>query len=200
MDKIIVFIAIVIITIVLIIKITKDKNAPSRVQYPSHNDPDPEPAALDPTDTEVKYLKAAYQQKWMFTLNEKDTFYALDKIVTEEGYRLFAKVRLLDLITPVRNHKKYQANLWKIQAKHVDFVITTQNLVAKYIIELDDNSHDTAKGQQRDQFVDAALQACGYKVLRIRGIQPDLIRSFLKNNESAGGADGKAGKIETRPN
>ena len=128
-----------------------------------------------------QYIKSAYQPTWLFTFNEKDVFYKLYKIVEEENMKIFAKVRLLDLVTPVRNHPKYKTNLYKIQAKHVDFVITQQNLVAKYIIELDDSSHNTKDRKERDEFVDLVLKTCGYKVLHIRGIQEDIIRNFLKS-------------------
>lgn len=87
-------------------------------------------------------IKGAYQKKWMFAYNEKDTYKKLQEIVTPKGYTVFAKVRLFDLVEPIRQNPKYKTFLYKIQAKHVDFVICDQKLVARYIIELDDNSHD----------------------------------------------------------
>ena len=55
----------------------------------------------------------------------------------------------------------------KVQAKHVDFLLCDSKLVARYIIELDDNSHIAPDRAERDQFVDSVLQAVGYKVLRL---------------------------------
>ena len=52
-------------------------------------------------------------------------------------------------------------------------------LVAKYIIELDDNSHNTNERRERDLFVDTILKSAGYKVLRIKGINETEIRTFL---------------------
>ena len=54
-----------------------------------------------------------------------------------------------------------------MQAKHVDFVLCDTKLVARYIIELDDNSHNAPDRAERDQFVDSVLQAVGYRVLRL---------------------------------
>lgn len=174
MDAIYIIFIIVLIAVAVISNLNKIKGTGSSDQEQKEKDP----KELDP-----EYIKAAYQQKWMFTLNEKNSLYALEKIVKEEGYRLFAKVRLFDLVTPITKHPKYKSNLWRIQAKHLDFVITTDNLVAKYVIELDDSSHDKADRKQRDEFVDMVLQACGYKVLHVRGIQEDVIRAFLKSTK-----------------
>lgn len=128
-----------------------------------------------------QYAASAYKQKWMFTTREKDAFNQLEPIVKEYGYRLFAKVRLFDLITPVESHTKYKSNLYRIQAKHVDFVVTKENLVAKFVIELDDSTHDREDRKQRDQFVDTVLTACGYKVLHVRTINRDEILHFLRS-------------------
>lgn len=90
---------------------------------------------------------------------------------------LFAKVRLFDLIEPrdIRN-KAYQ---YKIQAKHVDFVICNKNLIAKIIIELDDSSHNSKERKERDKFVDMVLKDCGYKVLRYRYINSEELKKVL---------------------
>jgi len=124
-------------------------------------------------------IKTAYAPKWMFTQNEKRAYYKLAEIANKKGMYLFAKVRLFDLIEPNKTHKNYKSNLYRIQAKHVDFVITKNNLVATHIIELDDGSHDTHDRKERDKFVDTVLTSCGYKVLRTREIQEEEISKFL---------------------
>lgn len=120
-----------------------------------------------------------YKQKWMFTYNEKDAYQKLKEITDELGIYLFAKVRLFDLVEPktgIENRKTYQN---KIQAKHVDFVICDKKLVARTVIELDDSTHDTPNGITRDNFVDEVLQSCGYKVLHIRAVEPECIKTEL---------------------
>lgn len=132
--------------------------------------------------TDTEYIKNAYTPKWLFSYNEKDTYYKINKIAQRNGLKVFAKVRLLDLVTPINNHPKFKTNLWKVQAKHVDFVLTTESLVAKYIIELDDISHDTQDRKQRDKFVDTVLTTCGYKVLHIRGVKEEEIQAFINKD------------------
>ena len=128
----------------------------------------------------IDYIKTAYSPKWMFTLNEKRAYYKLNEIANKHNLIVFAKVRLFDLVTPQRYHPKYKTNLYKIQAKHVDFVLTKSNLVARYIIELDDSSHEQPDRKERDIFVDNVLTACGYKVLHTKEIKEEEIEQFIK--------------------
>jgi very-short-patch-repair endonuclease len=106
----------------------------------------------------------------MFTYNEKDAFRKIETVTNKLGLKLFAKVRLFDLVEPRKGTAKYKTLLYKIQAKHVDFVICDQKLVARIIIELDDSSHDNESRRERDNFVDHVLKNTGYTVLRYRAI------------------------------
>lgn len=99
---------------------------------------------IETNETEIPInIERAYQKKWILTYNEKDAYRKIKEITDKLGYTLFTKVRLFDLIEPVRGNPKYKTNLYKIQAKHVDFVICDEKLVARYVIELDDNSHNS---------------------------------------------------------
>lgn len=128
---------------------------------------------------EIQYIKTAYTPKWMFTQHEKRAYYQLREIAKNYNLIVFAKVRLFDLVTPIKSHPKYKTNLYKIQAKHVDFVLAKNNLVAKYIVELDDSSHDRPDRKARDKFVDTVLTTCGYKVLHTREIKESEIINFI---------------------
>lgn len=123
-------------------------------------------------------IQGAYQKAWMFTYNEKDAYAKLKPIAEELGYTVFAKVRLLDLLEPVKGTKKYKTYFYKIQAKHVDFVLCDEKLVARYIIELDDNSHNAESRKQRDEFVDEVVQSVGYQIIHVRAID-ETIRQFI---------------------
>lgn len=123
-------------------------------------------------------VKGAYQRNWLFSYNEKDAYIKLKPIAEKLGYTVFAKVRLLDLVEPVKGNKKYKAYFWKIQAKHVDFVLCDYKLVAKYIIELDDSSHDTKDRKERDNFVDKVVESVGYKIIHVRAITDDIINQL----------------------
>ena len=124
-------------------------------------------------------IKGAYHKRWMFTYNEKDAYYKLKPIAEELGYTVFAKVRLLDLLEPTKGAQKYKTYLYKVQAKHVDFVLCDQKLVAKHIIELDDSSHNREDRKLRDEFVDSVLKSVGYNIIHVKAIN-DSIREYLK--------------------
>ena len=65
--------------------------------------------------------------------------------------------------------------MYKIQAKHVDFVICDKDMHIKVIIELDDSSHDKKDRKERDEFVDLILQSVGYKVIHSRYIMNNIL-------------------------
>lgn len=125
-------------------------------------------------------IQGAYQKAWLFSYNEKDAYAKLKPIAEELGYTVFAKVRLLDLLEPVKGKAKYKTYLYKIQAKHVDFVLCDAKLVARYIIELDDSSHDTKERKERDKFVDEVVQSVGYQIIHVRAID-ETIRQKIEN-------------------
>ena len=130
------------------------------------------PEADEQQDKKHNYTNS-YQPKWLFSYNEKDAFSKLQEVAERHELTVFAKVRLFDLIEPKKGCDNYKGALWKIQAKHVDFVQCDKKLIARYIIELDDSSHEAASRQERDEFVTAALENCGYKVLHVKAIDPE---------------------------
>ena len=116
-----------------------------------------------------------YQKKLLLTKNEWHEYRKLKEIAAQKGYQVCPKVRLLDLIEPRRGDPKYKTLFYKIQAKHVDFVICDQNLYVKAILELDDNSHNQADRKERDEFVDLILKDVGYTVIRTRSITEEIL-------------------------
>lgn len=122
------------------------------------------------TERDELPIAGAYQKRWLFSYHEKDAFYKLFELCQKYGLYLTAKARLLDLVEPVKNNPKYKSYFWKVQAKHVDFVICDKKLVARCVIELDDNSHDTPGRKERDEFVDEVLKSAGYTVIHLREI------------------------------
>lgn len=129
-----------------------------------------------------------YKSKWLFSYNEKDAFRKLQTIANKYDLTLLAKVRLFDLAEPIRNNPKYKTYLYKIQAKHVDFVLCNKKLVAKCVIELDDSSHDIPDRKKRDEFVDAVLTSVGYKILHVSAInieslEPKIAEIFYLPNK-----------------
>ncbi len=120
-----------------------------------------------------------YQTKWLLSYNEKAAYRTIKEVAEEKGYTVFTKVRLLDLVEPRDSNKKDQSYMWKIQAKHVDFVICDKNLVAKWIIELQDSSHKNGDRIERDNLVKAILTNCNYKILMTYSASKEEINTFL---------------------
>ena len=124
-------------------------------------------------------VAGAYQKKWLLSYNEKDAYQKLLEICKKYELYLMTKVRMLDLVEPVKGNPKYKSYFWKIQAKHVDFVICDKKLVARCIIELDDSTHDTEIRKERDEFVNEVLGSVGYHVIHLRGIDSDALEKKI---------------------
>ena len=132
-------------------------------------------SAASQSEAEPLPYDKAYQKKWLLTMNEKAFYRQLSSFAAKKNMTVFTKVRLLDLLEPVKNQPKYKTYFYKVQAKHVDFVLCDSKLVARYIIELDDSSHNAQDRVERDRFVDTVLQAVGYKVLRLNAFDESRI-------------------------
>lgn len=112
-----------------------------------------------------KYRK----QKSLFSPAERSFLGALDLALNNE-YRVMAKVRIADLITPEKglNKGNWQTAFNKIAMKHIDFVICDkETLEVIGCIELDDKSHNTAKVKTRDKFVNHAMKTADIPLLRM---------------------------------
>lgn len=164
-----------IIIIVLVAKHLKQKKSPTAAPTAAPELKDPEADAAK----EKLPIAGAYQKKWLLTYNEKDAYKALKTLCDENGLYLMTKVRLLDLVEPTKGNPKYRTYLYKVQAKHIDFVICDSKLVARCLVELDDNSHNTADRAARDSFVDEVVQSVGYKIIHTRGITEAMKAEIL---------------------
>lgn len=124
-------------------------------------------------------ISGAYQSRFLFSENERDTYRKLKELADANGYNLFAKVRLLDLVEPVKGNPQYRTYMNKIQSKHVDFVLCDQKLIARCIIELDDNSHARKDRQERDSFVDEVLTSTGYTIIHCKWITDETTQEII---------------------
>lgn len=156
------------------------RRANYRKEPPKQTEPKVEPKAEQEekseadTDEEIDYTKS-YQKKYLFTKNELYNYKTLKQYADVKGLIICPKVRLLDIIEPIKGLKKYKTLFYKVQAKHVDFVICDDTLHIKAIIELDDSSHDQEHRIERDKFVDEILRSVGYKVIHTRGITYEIL-------------------------
>ena len=113
---------------------------------------------------------AVYEsQDTLLTPAERSFFGVLEQVAGSQ-FRLFAKVRLADIVKSARgeNQSGRQSALNRITSKHVDFVLCDQKSFRIVgIIELDDKSHRRSDREDRDDFLDAALQQADIPILRI---------------------------------
>ncbi len=128
-------------------------------------------------EPEVDYSQS-YQAKYLLTKNEWYEYKKLKRFAAEKDLQVCPKVRLLDLVEPRKGAEHYKSLFYKIQAKHVDFLICDQDLHIKAVVELDDNSHKKSDRQERDKFVDQVLTSCGFKVIRTRAVTEETLNGI----------------------
>ena len=137
-----------------------------------------------------------------FTAAEARFLRVLDDALGEE-YRVFAKLRLADLLD-VRGERgaAWLRAFNQISAKHVDFVVCRRETLEMVVaVELDDRSHQAPDRQRRDAFVDRVFATAELPLVRIpvrRAYLPDEIRAMVLGvgtdhgamSTPAAGADG----------
>lgn len=103
----------------------------------------------------------------LFSANERDFLRVLERTLPE--HRIFAKVRLADVITVKKGLPKsdWQRAFNRISSKHLDFVICDRDLDILCAVELDDRSHERSERRARDAFLEAALHAAQVPLVRV---------------------------------
>ena len=130
-----------------------------------------------------------YQSKTtLCSAAERSFLGVLDQLLADR-FRIFLKVRLADLIEIPKGISKSprQSALNHISGKHADFVVCDKNdLSILGVVELDDQSHKSAKRRERDRFLDSVLDSAGIPIVHIQAqstysvidIQNHLQKSF----------------------
>ena len=120
---------------------------------------------------------------FLLSKNEYACYKSLRIIADKYGFEIFSKVRFADLVSvdgSQTSQKKAYFN--KIKSKHIDFVLLdNKHMQPKLLIELDDNSHNTAKRAERDSFVDRVCQKCGLPILHTRTYVLENLESSIKS-------------------
>lgn len=129
----------------------------------------------NPRITKTEDFSKSYQRKYLLTKNEWHEYKKLQSLIEPRGFIICPKVRLLDIIEPIKDKDNYMSLMGRIQSKHVDFLICDKNLHIKCILELDDNSHLQKDRKERDNFIDLILTSVGYKVIHTFGITEALL-------------------------
>ncbi len=97
---------------------------------------------------------------------ESSFFRVLEKAVGDK-LRVFVKVRMADVIKVRYGLSRMDKGIAfnKIKSKHLDFVVCgAEDLDVRFAVELDDSSHRKSNRQDRDKFVDKALDAAGVPI------------------------------------
>ena len=105
-----------------------------------------------------------YQSKEVLCSPAERSFMGVLEKAIGNGYKIFAKVRLADIIEVKKglSSSARQSAFNRISRKHLDFVIcNSKDLSIVGGIELDDKSHLKKGRQERDQFLDKALVGIG---------------------------------------
>ena len=113
----------------------------------------------------------------LFTPAERSFLGVLEQAV-DGKLRIMGKVRLADVVKVKRinNKSTWQKAFNKIQSKHLDFVACdSATLGVKFVIELDDKSHNQPKRQDRDLFLDKVLEAADIPVFHFPAKRQYLI-------------------------
>ena len=137
-------------------------------------------------------VRTAYEAVPTLLTPAERSFFGVLQQALPPGYLLFAKVRVADLVRPVRNVSRsgWRSAFNRITGKHVDFVLCdSASLRVIGVIELDDRTHNTFERGVRDTLVDSALSDAGIPVLRVPARQsysPALLREQVESSFRSG--------------
>ena len=108
-------------------------------------------------------------QKSIMTPSEKKFFNILRSFDFGEGYYLFSKVRLADIVMVEKDCPKKGRFITKILSKHIDFLFCDSTTYSPLLaIELDDSSHNTKEAKKRDSDKNNILKAAGIPLIRVK--------------------------------
>lgn len=118
-----------------------------------------------------------YQRKMLLTSYEYKLYKLLKPLADKNNLHIMSKVRIIDFISVKRGMTKNEAYSYicKIKQSHIDFLVCNpENLYPLAAIELDDNTHQSLKAQEKDKFKDEVFKSAGIKLYRIKNINDDL--------------------------
>lgn len=104
----------------------------------------------------------------VLTSKEKKFYEALKPIAEKHGLIILCKVRIADIVCIPKETSNYIKWFNYIKAKHIDFTLCDSEFTVKFLIEVDDSTHDQQKRKERDEFVNRVFEKVGVKLLRFR--------------------------------
>lgn len=96
------------------------------------------------------------------------SFYKVLENLLGSRLTIQSKVRLADIFFIIRPNENHRSYFPRISQKHLDFLVCdAKTMQPVFGVELDDASHNSAKRQKRDQFVDEVFQAATLPLLHV---------------------------------
>lgn len=131
--------------------------------YRKHNEYKSTEQFVDDSDKIVQ----SYRSVYLLTKTELKFYQGLIEFLPS-SLSVNCKVRLADLVMPIKGIPSWRSAFSKVCSKHIDFVIT-EKATAKviWLIELDDLSHNRADRMARDEFVDNLCESTGYIMIHV---------------------------------
>lgn len=158
-----------------------------------------ESASTDVAETKAAGDKAAkdeaamptpsYTRRASLMSKAERSFYGVLVQAVGEEYRIFAKVRVADVLKPAKgmDRSQWRKAFNQINRKHFDFVLCERDdLRFVYAIELDDKSHENDERKSRDQLIDQACKEAGLPLIHIRaarGYAHDALRNQILSSK-----------------
>jgi hypothetical protein len=141
----------------------------------------------------------------LFSAAERSFLGVLEQ-ATKDEFRVFGKVRIADVIEPIRGLDKstWQSAFNRVSAKHFDFILCSPaDLSVLLAVELNDKTHKRTGRKQRDYFVLSACESAGLPLLNIdarRGYSVQEVKELLVATLSPPGGtriEPRIGSLET---
>lgn len=121
---------------------------------------------------EYIWWKSYWIRRSIFTNTEFKFYNSLNAFLWKNNlfidYRVFSKIRLIDIFYANKkwNGKENKNMVYKILAKHIDFIITDKKWSPVLLIELDDKYHSWRKYYKSDNLKDDLCKYTWMPLLR----------------------------------
>lgn len=139
------------------------------------------------TDGPLPYRRRDY----LLTKGEAAFYHVLREAVEDDGRRrIFAKVRVMDLVWLPKGTERLQSWKNRVMSKHVDFVVCDSGggLRPLVAVELDDSSHEREDRRGRDRFIERVCSEAGLKLVRFpakAGYSASEVRAAVLGEEAS---------------
>lgn len=108
-----------------------------------------------------------YRKRYTLMNNSESSFFHLMRKHLPDGYHIFPKMRIADIIE-TKDGKGYYKQRNKILPKHVDFIVCNSSLRPVCAIEIDGKSHDTPEMRDRDVLIEYIFKSVDIPLERVR--------------------------------